>query len=226
MGNPTIASGPFHAAFTEQRSGWKCFTIDAFDTPNLKGITLEQLIDPAFESEIDKDACPYLTRRRWVKERYFEWGVDHPSWESRVRGNFPKQSADALFSLAWLEAAKTRELEMTGEFDAGLDVAGGGEDETSLTVRSGPRIVKHVQFTAHDPRGAVVEALNEYKGALKSVNVDCVGIGWGMYQHLKDLGFPAIPINACASSSDSDKYADSKTEFFWALRERFKNAEV
>ena len=43
-GNPTIPSGPFFDAFTKERGLWNCFTIDAFDSPNLKGLTLEQLL--------------------------------------------------------------------------------------------------------------------------------------------------------------------------------------
>src|SRR5882672_6944657 len=61
------------------------------------------------ESELDDNPLPYLTTRRWVKEKHQEWGPGHPLWESRVLGNFPQQSEDALLSLAWLEAAKNRE---------------------------------------------------------------------------------------------------------------------
>ena len=43
-GNPTIPSGAFFDAFTKERGLWNCFTIDAFDSPNLKGLTLEQLL--------------------------------------------------------------------------------------------------------------------------------------------------------------------------------------
>jgi hypothetical protein len=40
IGNPVIASGPFHEAFHENRERWSTFTISAFDTPNLAGISL------------------------------------------------------------------------------------------------------------------------------------------------------------------------------------------
>ena len=43
-GNPTIPSGPFFDAFTKERGLWKCLSIDAFDSPNLKGLNLEQLL--------------------------------------------------------------------------------------------------------------------------------------------------------------------------------------
>jgi phage terminase large subunit len=43
-GNPTQPSGPFFDAFNRDRGLWNCITIDAFDSPNLKGLELEQLL--------------------------------------------------------------------------------------------------------------------------------------------------------------------------------------
>ena len=61
-GNPTIPSGPFFDAFTKERGLWKCLSIDAFDSPNLKGLNLEQLLtmDPAEGGPLDDDPFPQL----------------------------------------------------------------------------------------------------------------------------------------------------------------------
>ena len=131
LGNPTIASGPFYDTLTTNRQGWNGITISAFDTPNLEGITLERLLEMP-ESELDQAPRPYLTSRRWVREKYFEWGHGHPLWESRVLGNFPAQSEDALISLAWLEQARDRQSTVTTDpIEAGVDVA-----EAARTKRS------------------------------------------------------------------------------------------
>lgn len=227
LGNPTISSGPFHSAFIDHRTGWKCFTIDGFDTPNLRGITLEQLLDPSFESQLDNNPLPYLITRRWVKEKYYEWGPDHPSWEARVRGRFPKQSADALLSLSWLEEAALRNIaeKDTDELSAGIDVAGPGDDETSITIRKGPRVILHEQTTMSDPRGWVLQRLAPHKGALKIVNVDSIGIGWGLYQHINDFGYPTSPVNVCETANDNEKYADLKSELYWGLRLRLSQGD-
>src|SRR6202050_377561 len=44
-GNPTVPSGAFYDAFTRERGLWSCHTISVFDSPNLKGTTLEQLLE-------------------------------------------------------------------------------------------------------------------------------------------------------------------------------------
>ena len=79
----------------------------------------------------------------------------HPLWESRVLGNFPKQSQDALISLTWLEQAKQRELRADQEechLTAGIDVAGPGEDETYSQSGRGTTSLRSVRF-ANKMRG-------------------------------------------------------------------------
>lgn len=59
LGNPTIASGPFYDAFTANRDGWCTFTISAFDSPNLTGVNLDELLTFA-DPELDQCVRPYL----------------------------------------------------------------------------------------------------------------------------------------------------------------------
>lgn len=90
LGNPTIASGPFYDAFTANRGGWRTFTISAFDTPNLQGLTLDSLLELP-DTELDRNTRPYLVTRRWVREKHAEWGPrgirsgKHASWASSRR---------------------------------------------------------------------------------------------------------------------------------------------
>jgi hypothetical protein len=224
LGNPTIASGPFYDAYTAGREGWSLITISAFDTPNLEGLTVESLLELP-EKELDQNRKPYLTTRRWVKEKYYEWGPGHPLWESRVLGNFPMQSEDALLSLTWLEQAKLR-TEGDGELSAGIDVAGPGEDETVLCVRRGPRIVLLEVWANRDPRGDLLAALLPYRRELKRVNVDSVGIGYYMAQHLKDAGLPVTEINVGESAKDSEKYSNLKAELYWGFRMRAQAGDL
>src|SRR5262249_49560190 len=141
LGNPTIASGPFHDAFTSNRDGWCTFTISAFDSPNLAGLTLDELL-ALTDSALDHCTRHYLVTRRWVREKYAEWGPGHPLWEARVRGQSPPQAEDALISLAWLEeAARRPAADHGGRLVAGLDVAGPGEDETVLVIAEAGGIV-------------------------------------------------------------------------------------
>jgi phage terminase large subunit len=147
LGNPTIASGKFHDHFHAERLGWNLHTISAWDTPNLAGVKVSgedagepiMLGDPQgrdlvdlSEEELDDNVRPYLTTRRWVREKFLEWGPGHPLWEARVLGNFPSQSEDALLSLAWLEAAKIRECADEEPLQAGIDATATSTNAPSL----------------------------------------------------------------------------------------------
>ena len=228
LGNPTIASGPFYDAFTSQREGWNLITISAFDTPNLAGITLEQLLQLP-EEELNHNPCPYLTTRQWVKEKYREWGPGHPLWESRVMGNFPADDPQALIPLQYAEQARLRQVVAAdvGElFEAGIDVADGGDNETVVCVRQGSRIVRMQAWAQRDPRGEVAAALAPYKSRLASVKVDKVGVGAYFEKHLSDLGYKTMGVNVGEAPYNTERFANLKAELYWGLRERFQQGDI
>src|SRR6266567_748175 len=227
LGNPVLASGPFYDAFTVNRDGWSLFTIGAFDTPNLEGLDLESLLALP-EGQLDRNVRPYLTTRRWVKEKYKEWGPGHSLWESRVMGCFPKQSQDALISLAWLEAAQKREPAPASTSEplvAGVDVAGPGDAETVVVVRRGNDVVDMRSITADDARGEVLAVLLPYQAQLQWVTVDGIGIGWYMFQHLGEY-FNVQGVNVSQAAFDRERFSNLKAELYWGLRMRFESGAV
>lgn len=225
LGNPTIASGPFHDAFTAQRSGWTTFSIDAFDTPNLQGVTLEQLRDLP-EAELDEAERPYLVTRRWVLEKWNEWGEGHPLWDSRVKGRFPQQAEDSLYSLAWVEAARREASDPGGPVVAGVDVAGPGEDESAVKVRCGSVLLAEHSCHEADARGTVIRWLQPWRSRLQAVYVDEVGIGYHMMTHLRDQGLPVFGVNAGEAPRDKERFINRKAEVAWSLRERLEAGDV
>lgn len=229
LGNPMIPSGPFYDVFEKNRPGWQTFTIDAFDTPNLAGLSLEQLLALP-DHELDVAPRPYLVDRRWVVEKYREWTEQSPLWQSKVRGQFPTQSEDSLLWLAWLEAAKARGTQPaeTDSLEAGLDVAGPGEDETVLTVRHGPRILHQRGWANPDPRGDVLAELAPFSEQLKRLKVDSIGQGYYFARHLEDNGYRGrvIDVNVGESPEDKERYANLKAELYWGLRLRAESGDL
>ncbi len=143
-GNPILPSGAFYDAFTREREIWNCITIDAFDSPNLQGISLDELLrmNPDDGGPLDQNPVPYLVTKRWVFDQHKSWwrgdARSSPNWVSRVRGEFPDQAQNALIKLASLERAKERALSTPVQDEAvslvaGVDV-GGGEAETVVYV--------------------------------------------------------------------------------------------
>jgi hypothetical protein len=230
IGNPTIPSGPFADTFGRHRSMWNTFTISAFDTPNLMGLTIEDLLrmerdDP---DELGRNPVSYLISRKWVLDQYKKYGEHGLFYVSRVMGNFPEQSEDSLFSIARLEAGRVvKEHVSTSGLVGGLDVAGPGEADTVLVLRDGPNIVHKRAFHEQDARGAVASELNGFgKERISNLNVDTAGIGWYMYCHLNELGWPCTAVNVGETSSDTEKYVNLKAELYWGLADRVREGDI
>lgn len=239
--NPTVASGPVYDTFVSDDPTWDRITIDAFDTPNLEGVTLESLLEMS-EHDLDDNPRPYLVTRRWVRDMFYKWGEDHPSWQSRVRGRFPDQASNSLISLAWLEAAKARPAayaENGGDVVAGVDVAGPGKDETVVYVRQGARVLGLYPFGDADSRGSVVRVLQQWlHRGLKRVNVDSAGDGHYFTLHLREQLPQTVAVhgvNVGSSPTDTpdtdgrtakDVYANLKAELYWHLRTQFRDGMV
>jgi phage terminase large subunit len=248
-GNPTVPSGTFYDAFTRERELWNCITVDAFDSPNLKGLGLDELLqmDPAEGGPLDQNPLPYLVTKRWVFDQYKAWwhGDERssPNWVSRVRGQFPDQAHNALVKLSWLQRAKERTLSDTdrdkaASLVAGVDV-GGGEAETVVYVcEAKPQDFKIIAMGAWrgpDTRGEVVRFLAAYRGRLRSVRVDAIGMGYNFGMHLRDQRFPVELVNvgmACESrpqwreNDPAKRFVNRKAQYYQELADALERDEV
>ena len=227
QGNPTVTGGHYQDAFGRNRSIWKTFTISAFDTPNLQGVTIEQLLAMP-DDELAVSPAPYLVTRRWVKERYLRWGPDHPMYRARVLGQFPEHSEMSVYSLAWIESAGQEAPAFPNDgairvIQVGIDIAGPGEDETVLVARAGGVIIEMHVWSLPDPRGALVAALGglreKRRFQIGPVVVDGVGIGYHVATHLADQGYDVYAFNAGGAPMDAEHFVNSKAEAYWSLRE-------
>lgn len=237
LGNPLVPVGPFYDLFSNPE--WTKFHIDAFDTPNLRGVSLEQLQEMP-DAELDDNVRPYLATRRWVLSKWREVRGDLKSaeWLGRVRGQFPDYSATTLVWRSWLEQARDRVYRpaSTDELVAGIDVAGPGEAETVLCLMRGGHIEHAESWIDSDPRAQVLGTLIDWlPQGLRRVNVDMIGIGWYFYLDIKErlepLGVRVRPVNVSEASEVLDergnlKYANLKAGYYWRLREMFAAGHV
>ncbi len=158
----------------------------------------------------------------WVEARSRQWGDSSPIFRQRVLGEFPDQEKDALVSLAWMEAARERELVPGEAAVAGLDVARFGDDDSALVLRSGPVVLSAETWKGQDTMYTAGRAL----AAGAPVNVDVIGIGAGVYDRLRELNHPCSPINVADPALDRERFENRRAELFWNLRERLERGEI
>lgn len=228
LGNPTITTGEFYQAFANNRSGWATYTIDAFDTPNLEGLTIEDLLEmeASNPAALYQNPRPYLTTRSWVVERYHEWGPDSPLYQSRVRGRFPTKGSDSLFSLSWVEEARYV-TPRPGSHSLGVDVARHGTDYTSYTLLYGNEIHRMWRVQERDTvqtTGLIIKMFKD--DPTLSITVDDVGVGGGVVDALRAANVPVNAFNAGNSPVYSDDVINRGSEAYWALSLALKDGEI
>lgn len=237
LANPTISSGPFYDAFTSQRSNWRTFTLDAFQTPNLKPYNLRADLDvpnilgKLSPAELDNNPYPHFTSKRWVLEKFQDWGPAHPLWRSKVRAEFA-DVVDPVIPLAWIEQAcarhdtwlKSKAHTLPPFTCVGVDV-GRGTNKSVQAKRHGDIITeleRDQKPDTMDLAGRVANLLNSRNGYAV---IDVIGIGAGVYDRLKEQHLPVIPFNAGSATDARDLsgavgFVNQRSAIWWYLRER------
>jgi phage terminase large subunit len=234
IGNPTIASGPFYSAFTTERASWRTFTISAFDTPNLQGLSLAELRElppnlPEDHPIFAYQPRPYLVTRRWVYEKFWEWGEDSPEWQTRVTGNFSELSQNSLIALRYLEQARAAKCSPGDERElfAGIDVADAGDSETVCVVMTRIGSIVAMGSWHGDSRGRVIEFLSRFKKRVVKINYDEAGIGAYFAKDFRNFGLAAATgVNVGKASKYPMRFRNLKAQLYWALREAFERGDI
>lgn len=215
IGNPADPSSEF-AQVCRPGSGWHVITISAFDTPNLTGERVPDLLRRA------------LVSKTWVEEKRADWGEGSPLWFEKVLGEFPLDASDQVVrssDLAKCRQPTDREYtpdELTPVV-LGVDVGGGG-DETVIRERRGRMVGREWRDRDDDTMSVVRLVLKaiEITGAT-AVNVDSIGIGAGVADRLKELRgdgthtATVTGVNVGQQATDSKRFANLRSEIWWEV---------
>jgi hypothetical protein len=218
--NPTKTTGYFFTRFTTAREHMP---------PN----SLLTVSSRTVAELVEQGRAPRgvgLATMEWIREKIGEWGGPGSMlYDVRVDGNFPSESAFAIIGLGDLTAGRNRwdnALEWgedgesvigfvsgleppRGRLCAGLDPARFGDDESSLALRRGRRIIAPCSTTrGMDGKklatwaAEIIRAEEEFDDQEVMINVDVNGIGADAYGRLKDIAedLPTWRVNAINSS--------------------------
>ena len=82
IGNPIGVDSEFYQFFHRFRADWNTLTISAYDTPNIKGLSPED-IKQLDAKGLDNNVMPKLITRRYVREKLDNFGTDSPEYQMR-----------------------------------------------------------------------------------------------------------------------------------------------
>lgn len=175
---------------------------------------------PALASDNPHNPDDYENRLRdlfppdWV-QRYLEG-----DWDAMLEGNY-------VFPYMMVKAAVERSLERGPICQFGIDVAGGGRDETVVTGRWGP--VARILYASHESStmknlGQIGNLITEHGPQI--IRADVVGIGKGLYDRAVELRYPVEPYAAGEAAREKKRFVNRKAEDHWWFRERLEDGVV
>lgn len=204
-GNPTHLEGPLYRACTRERALW--FILEISSDPD----------DPKRTPRVSK---------QWAREQIEKYGRDSPWVLVNVFGQFPPASSNALLGVEEATAAARRTLmepEYINEVKIlGVDVARFGDDRTVLFLRQGRAVFQPKVFrnqTTTEVAGHVAVVMRKQKP--DAVFIDQTGVGGGVVDQLKQLGYRVMGVDN-ASRSLEPTYDNRRAEMWWKMADWLK----
>lgn len=252
MCNPTDPAAAIARMHKAKLGTPASITMSAFESPNVKpyGVTIDDIATGRFEEKVpprEKTPFPYLANAYWIRGRWEVWTdrgmrMDDPRWVGRVLALWPSHSDDTLIPRPWIEASWQLwdEHDRSGVRELGVDVADGGADSSVCVERFGPqtRVARRETGRGSDPMTAVTMTERVLLGdhpteasrvqALRiAVKVDANGVGSGTASRLKEKGYRVSAVKVSRTMGvDTEEMPNQRSAYFWALREKFRQAHM
>jgi hypothetical protein len=154
--------------------------------------------------------------RRWIAD----YGDDSDFVRVRVKGEFPRAATNQFIDSELVTAAQTRSPAGYGALVMGVDVARFGDDQTVFLVRRGDSIEhveRHRGLDTMQIAARVAEVITSRRPA--AVFIDGVGVGGGVVDRLRQLGFVISDVNAGGRAADDRLYANRRAEMWGRTRD-------
>lgn len=164
-----------------------------------------------------------------MEDKQAKWGEQSPLYAVRVLGEFPSSSDDTVCALGDVEASGAREVELDYPRVVSCDVARLGSDETVIAVRHGRRVRIARVVRGRDTMqvaGEVVRAVRATDVAGVMVVVDDVGVGGGVTDRLRELGYRVVAFNGGGRARQRDDYPNRRSEAWFTLAERLPELDL
>lgn len=204
FGNPTRNTGRFFECFNKSRHRWRSRQIDSRSVQ--------------------------ITNKAQIQEWVDDYGEDSDFVRVRVRGVFPRASSLQYIPRDLVDDAMSRRAEGVTSNKGrtavvGVDVARFGGDQSVVRTRIGrDATMAPLRFRELDTMqlaarvGAHIDCLRGL-GLRVVVFVDGGGVGGGVVDRLRQMGYDPIEVQFGAKADDPRKYANKRAEMWGRVKE-------
>ena len=198
ISNPRRNTGRFYETFHKDREFWDTRYIDSRTVEGVDGAVYQRIAD--------------------------KYGEDNDVTRVEVKGQFPRTGSNQFIGRDTAEESAKREMseDPGAPLTMGVDVARFGDDESVIRFRRGrdARTMPAVKY-----RGINTMELSANVAALidkhnpDAVFVDGGGVGGGVVDRLKQLGYRVIEVQSGERAGDPEKYLNRRAEMWGEMRE-------
>ena len=165
----------------------------------------------------------------WRRLKIQEFSKDYEAGRERFNVEYPFSANEAfknpihnVFILSkYVEKARLADVEPTGKLIIGVDVAISERDRTAIIRRKGRcafNLERFTQYNTMEIVGRVKRIIQEEKP--DKVFVDCIGIGAGVVDRLREMGYDFVEgINVARSANDKERFKNLRAELWADLRD-------
>lgn len=166
-----------------------------------------------------------MTNKAMIQQWLEEYGEDSDFFKVRVKGEPPSASSNQLIAHDVVTTARNATLhEDEYQFQTvimGVDVAREGTDESVICVRQGRKVVLMKTFIGLNNVQLALRVAEIYKQfpQIHGLLIDVVGVGAGVVDYLKAIGYPAVGVISGERSDDPQRYFNRRAEMWVKMRD-------
>lgn len=242
VGNPDDPNTQFGDLWGNPSGEWNLITVSAFDTPwfpRRDGTReADELIaaagDDAKKLRHTMDMLDHMPNLEIIESMGREWGVESATYKSKVLAEFPDAGSDSFFPQSVIDTSWDTEFEDDYDTPAvlGVDLAGWGDDESTIYINRGGKVRKLIQWAEGDATIGVENIVQAIKdtGAVEA-RIDGSGLGGPIFDFIvaRDdipLTCSLIKIMGTNASTDNLVYANARAEQYNSLRHMMRTGRI
>ena len=205
FGNPTKNTGRFKECWGRFRDQWNT-------------------------RQVDSRTCR-MPNKESIQKDVDAWGEDSDFVRVRVKGEFPRVGDTQFISTEVVEKAILREIEVPYGTPKllGVDVARFGSDQTVICRRQGRKVEPLIKLRGLDTMQVAARVAEEIvKNHIDVTFVDGVGLGAGVVDRLRQLGFPCVEVlsGSTPDAENKDTAFNKRAEMWMRMREWLVGADL
>jgi len=199
-----------------------------YNPTKTRGFAIASQDDPRFIALRWNSEESEIVTKSQVETYAKRYGRDSNTYRIRVLGLPPLATDDVLIPPDWITSAAERILDSMDDdpIIKGIDVGGGG-DPSIICTRVGGDVTKISRNHSSDTMEVTAWACNEMDRDESTVNnIDMIGIGRGVFDRARQLGYQIFPVDSRNSAIRDDRYYNRRSEMYWNLRTAFEEGTI